>query len=243
MKKRIKMKQLILLILILTHVNIFAQTKDVKKDSVKKHDKYLPSGNESYSKKKYIEAEQDFRISQSNALSGSKSAYNLGNSIYKQKHFSEAKYSYGKAIEKMKSKPEKHKIYHNLGNVFMKEKAYDKAVEAYKNALRNNPKDEQTRYNYALAKELLDKNPPKNNDKDKNKDKQDQDKKEQDKDKQDKDKEKQDQKDQPKPQDGNTDKQRMQNLLDAVNNEEKNVQEKVKAREVKGKPTKNEKDW
>jgi tetratricopeptide (TPR) repeat protein len=231
------MKQLILLILILTQVNIFAQTKDVKKDSVKKHDKYLPSGNESYSKKKYIEAEQDFRISQSNALSGSKSAYNLGNSIYKQKHFSEAKYSYGKAIEKMKSKPEKHKIYHNLGNVFMKEKAYDKAVEAYKNALRNNPKDEQTRYNYALAKELLDKNPPKNNDKDK--DKKDKDK-EKDEDKKDENKK---DKDQPKPQDGNTDKQRMQNLLDAVNNEEKNVQEKVKAREVKGKPTKNEKDW
>ena len=41
--------------------------------------------------------------------------------------------------------------------VGMKQKDYAKAVEAYKNALRNNPEDEETRYNYALAKELLEK--------------------------------------------------------------------------------------
>ena len=31
-----------------------------------------------------------------------------------------------------------------MGNVFMKKKDYPKAVEAYKNALRNNPKDDET---------------------------------------------------------------------------------------------------
>jgi hypothetical protein len=34
------------------------------------------------------------------------------------------------------------------------------AVEAYKNALRNDPSDEETRYNYALKK-MLKENPPK----------------------------------------------------------------------------------
>lgn len=241
------MKNFVFTIIILSQLISFAQNKEIKKDTIKKYDQFLNKGNESFVQKKYTEAEQDFRISQSKDLSGAKSSYNLGNSIYKQKHFSEAKYSYGKAMEKVKTKVEKHKIYHNLGNVFMKEKAYDKAVEAYKSALRNNPKDEQTRYNYALAKEMLDKNPPEN--KDKNKDKQDQNKdqkdqkKDQNKDNQDQNKDKKDPKEQPKPENGNTDKQRMQNLLDAVNNEEKNVQEKVKAREVKGKPTKQEKDW
>ena len=51
----------------------------------------------------------------------------------------------------------KHQAFHNMGNVFMKQKDYAKAVETYKNALRNNPQDEETRYNYALAKELLEK--------------------------------------------------------------------------------------
>jgi hypothetical protein len=35
----------------------------------------------------------------------------------------------------------------------MKEKIIRKAVEAYKDALRNKPSDEETRYNYALAKD------------------------------------------------------------------------------------------
>ena len=39
----------------------------------------------------------------------------------------------------------------------MKKKEYENAVEAYKQALRNNPNDEETRYNLALAKELLKK--------------------------------------------------------------------------------------
>ena len=44
-----------------------------------------------------------------------------------------------------------------MGNFYMQKKEYEKAVEAYKNALRNNPADDETRYNYALAKELLEK--------------------------------------------------------------------------------------
>jgi len=61
-----------------------------------------------------------------------------------------------------------------MGNVFMKKKDYQKAVEAYKNALRNNPSDEETRYNFALAKELLDKEkPPQEQEQDDKKDQQD----------------------------------------------------------------------
>ncbi|HAV54019.1 MAG TPA: hypothetical protein DCX41_03680, partial [Aequorivita sp.] len=46
------------------------------------------------------------------------------------------------------------------GNTYMNEKKYTEAVEAYKNALRNNPNDDETRYNLALAKDMLEKNPP-----------------------------------------------------------------------------------
>ena len=41
----------------------------------------------------------------------------------------------------------------------------------------------------------------------------------------------------------NPDKQRMKNLLDAMNNEEKKIQDKVNKQKVKGTPTKTEKDW
>ena len=154
----------------------------------------------------------------------------------------------------------------------MQEKDYSNAVEAYKNALRNNPSDEETRYNYALAKEYLKNNPPKKDDKkddkkdkDKKDDKKDKDnkddKKDGDKDKKDdkgkdkddqkqdgkNDKDKKDDKKQdqgkPQPQPGGISKQRLESLLDAVNNEEKKVQDKVNLQKVKANPKKAEKDW
>ena len=143
----------------------------------------------------------------------------------------------------------------------MKEKNYSAAVEAYKNALRNNPTDEETRYNFALAKKMLKNNPPKKDDKKDKKDKKKNNKKDDKKDKKDDkkdDKKNDDKKDgdqknkndqknnqdgQPKPKPGGIQKERVQNLLDAVNNEEKKIQDKVNAKKVKGKPIQTEKDW
>lgn len=244
------MKNIFKIVFLLLFVGVFAQQKK---------DFALSDGNEQFAKKEYAEAEANYRVSKAINEKRATAPYNLGNAIYKQNQPSEAKFAYAKAIEVAKDKQQKHAAYYNLGNVFMKEKAYDKAVDAYKNALRNNPKDEQSRYNYALAKKMLKENPPKKDDnkkdkdknKDKNKDKKDdpkQDKKEDKpkdgddkKDKQDQPKDDQNQNPQPKP--GNVPKDRLQNLLDAVNNEEKKIQDKVNARKVKGKPVENQKDW
>lgn len=234
---------------------LFAQEKD----------KTLTKANEEYAQNKFVDAEANYRISHSKFSKRTVAPYNLGNAIYKQNQIAEAKYAYIKAIENIKSKTQKHKVFHNLGNTFMKEKNYSEAVEAYKNALRNNPSDEETRYNYALAKKMLKENPPKNDkNKDKKKDKKDDKKKDGgDKDKKDnqdkkedkgKDKEKPSDKagknndkpkedEKPKPLPGGISQQRLENLLDAVNNEEKKIQEKVNAKKVKGKPIQTEKDW
>lgn len=252
------MKNLILYSLFLFSVVIFAQDKD----------KNLPKGNEEFEAKNFTDAEAEYRISESKSPRNGISSYNLGNAIYKQNQISEAKYAYIKAIENAKSRTQKHQAFYNLGNVYMKEKDYSKAVEAYKNALRNNPEDEETRYNYALAKKMLKDNPPKQDDKKdkkkdnkddkKDKDKKDKDKKDDKKDGDDKDKkddkkpedkdkkedkgnEKPNEKPQPKP--GGIPKERLQNLLDAVNNEEKKIQDKVNAQKVKGKPVQADKDW
>jgi len=229
-------------------------------------DKTLPKANEEYAQKKFVDAEANFRISHSKFPKRIVAPYNLGNAIYKQNQIAEAKFAYATALTNTKSRAQKHKIFHNLGNVFMKEKNYTDAVEAYKNALRNKPADEETRYNYALAKKMLKENPPKGDknkdkNKDKDKDKKD-DKKDKDKDKKndksdkdkdkkddkgDKDKDKNDEKPKdegkPKPMPGGISKQRTENLLDAVNNEEKKIQDKVNAQKVKGKPVQTDKDW
>jgi tetratricopeptide (TPR) repeat protein len=227
-------------------------------------DKTLPKANEQYAEKNFVEAEANYRISRSKFPRRTVAPFNLGNAIYKQKQSAEAKYAYASALNLTKSRVQRHKVFHNLGNVFMNEKDYTNAVEAYKNALRNKPSDEETRYNYALAKQKLKENPPKDDkNKDKNKDK-DKDKKDDKKDgekdkkddKKDGDKDKkdnkgdQDKKDEkpkdegkPKPAPGGISQQRTENLLDAVNNEEKKIQDKVNAKKVKGKPVQTEKDW
>jgi len=252
------MKNLISPLLLLLSFVVNAQQKD----------RILPKANEEYAENNFVDAEANYRISDSKFPNKTIAPYNLGNAIYKQNQVAEAKFAYAKALKNAKTRPDKHQAYHNLGNVFMKEKDYTQAVEAYKNALRNDPADEETRYNYALAKKMLKENPPKDDnkksdkksDKDKDKDKKKDDKKQDgDKDKKDdKDKEKKDDKGdkdkdnkgpkpddkgEPKPAPGGISKQRLENLLDAVNKEEKKVQDKVNAQKVKGKPVKTEKDW
>ena len=250
------MKNYILYILLTLSFVVSAQEKD----------KTLPKANDEYAEKNFVEAEANYRISHSKFPKRTVAPFNLGNAIYKQNQVAEAKFAYSTALTNTKSRVQRHKVFHNLGNVFMKEKNYSAAVDAYKDALRNKPSDEETRYNYALAKKMLKDNPPPKDDKnkDKNKDKKDdkkdgeKDKKDQDKkdDKKDGDKDKKDNKGdkdkkdekpgeqgKPKPIPGGISKQRTENLLDAVNNEEKKIQDKVNAQKVKGKPVQTEKDW
>ena len=80
-----------------------------------------------------------------------------------------------------------------MGVILQSSKQFPQCIEAYKQALRNNPKDDETRYNLALAQKQLkdqqqqqqnqdqnqeEKQEQKQDDKQQNKDQQDQDKKE-----------------------------------------------------------------
>ncbi|MBP6557942.1 MAG: BatC protein [Flavobacterium sp.] len=244
------MKNIILYSLILISFLAKAQKKE--------NDNNLPKGNEAFLEKKFADAEAEYRISESKNPKKSIAPYNLGNAIYRQNHNNEAKYHYAKALKNAKSRTEKHLSFHNIGNTLMKDKDYSGAVQAYENALRNNPADEQTRYNYALAKKMLEDNPPKKDDdksKDKKKQKEDEKKKKDNQEDKNKDQEKKGQNDKdkkdskdknqgkPQPQPGGMGKQRLENLLDAVNNEEKKVQDKVNKQKVQANPKKTEKDW
>jgi tetratricopeptide (TPR) repeat protein len=245
MKEKIKI--LVFLLFSLTWMQPHAQEKD----------RFLPKANEEFENKQYVDAEANYRISDSKFPKKGMASYNLGNTIYTINHPAEAGLAYSKAIAESKTYTQKHKAYHNLGNACMKLKDYTNAVAAYKNALINNPADEQTRYNYALAKKMLKENPPPKDDK-KDKDKKDKEKKEDQKkdENKDGDKEKKDEnkegdkpkedkpkEGQPKPNPGGISKERLQNLLDAVNNEEKKVQDKVNKNKVKGKAQRTDKDW
>jgi len=238
---------------------------------------HIYEGNKEADLEKYSEAEIKYRKALSISPEETKALYNLGNTHFNDKNFDEASQRFFQTQKFSKDRSEKHMAFHNMGNVFMKKKDYAKAVESYKNALRNNPKDEETRYNYALAKELLEKENQKNENKDNNEDKQNKknkdksDKKEDknkndDKKDEDGEKKKDDQKNNNNDQEKNSKKnkddpskknneknknrkpgqlspEQIKSILEAMNNQEKNVQKKINAKKVKGSPVKNVKDW
>jgi len=205
--------------------------------------------------------------------------YNLGTAYYNKDMNATAMNRFKQATAVADTKTNKHKSFHNLGNTYMNEKKYQEAVESYKNALRNNPKDDETRYNLALAKELLEdqeKNGGGDDNKDDKEDQKDKEKEEEnennkkdgedgdEKDEKDKGEEEEDKKegednedkgkpDEPKeekennqpppPVPGKLSPQQIKNLLEAMNNEEKKVQDKINAKKQKGAKIKTEKDW
>ena len=218
-------------------------------------------GNIEFAENNLVEAESLYRKSISKDSLNLKAVYNMGNSFYKNELKDEAINQYRSSIKKTIDKDLLHKSFHNLGNVFMQNEDYQNAVDSFKKALLNKPSDDETRYNYVLAKELL-KNQQKNNKKDDKDKKNDKDKKQDKEKKNDKDKkdDKKDDKKEEEKKDNKSEKkndnkennnpkpnkispEQLKNLLKAMDNEEKKVQNKVNKNKVKGSPIKNKKDW
>jgi len=224
----------------------------------------IRQGNKNYEKGKYGDAEQNYLNSLQKNKDSYKGAFNLGDAYYKQGKYKEAINQFEQLATKKVSKDTIAKAYHNLGNSYIenyksqpkmiandsanadKEKMLTDGIEAYKKALKNNPNDEDTRYNLAYANQLLKQQQKQNQQNKKNKD-QKKDKKDQEKDnKEDKDKDKNKQDNKDKKQDKNQQqlsKEDAKRMLDASNNEEKNTQEKLKKERVAGKKGDIEKDW
>lgn len=117
--------------------------------------KWIAEGNTYYLQKEYEKARVEYSKVLATTPSSYKANFNLGNSYFELKNYKNAESHFQKASESAANNIEKANAFHNLGNSLMQQKAYKKAIEAYKNSLRNNPKDNQTRYNFALAKKLL----------------------------------------------------------------------------------------
>ena len=284
------MKNTLYILLIFNSFLLPAQEKEKEKAATASNN-YTYEANKELTENNFVEAEANYRKAISKNAENAKAKYNLGNAYYKENNLSEAFLRYKQAGEIALTKEQKHEAYHNMGNVFMKNKEYQKAVDSYKEALRNNPFDEETRYNLALAKEMLKKQQDEQKQNDQNKDDKDKDKDQDNKDQQDQNKDKDDKGENKKDDEGDDKKeenkdqgdnkeddkkdekgdekedkkkdagdekqdenaqqprpnqmspQQVKNMLKAIEDEEKKVQEKVNAQKVKGSKVNTEKDW
>ena len=258
--------------------------------------KMTRNGNTNYETGNFIDAEINYKKALEKNSDLLEAQFNLGDALVKQERFDEALEAFEKVSASTENQNLKSDALHNKGNVLLSQQDLEGAIESYKDALRINPKDHETRYNYAYVKKLLDEQQQQQNqDQQQNEDNQEENK-EEDKDQNDssndqedqnnegsenKDQEnseneddKQDQQDeggnnndeteqdqqdkeqtdgedsneenkgeQPKPQENKLSPEEAQRLLEALNQQEEKVQDKMKKHKLKGAKVKIEKDW
>jgi tetratricopeptide (TPR) repeat protein len=119
--------------------------------------KHIRQGNSLYEEEKFTEAEIEYRKSLEVDRQSPEGIFNLGNSLFKQEKPKEAIEQYQQITGTEKDSMRLSAAWHNIGNSFMQAQDFGKAIEAYKQALIHNYKDDQTRYNLAMAQAMLKK--------------------------------------------------------------------------------------
>lgn len=225
-----------------------------------------------YTQGLYNEAEEAYRksLDKDPVMKG---YFNLGNSLYQQQRFEEAREQYDKAIARTDKPEVLNKAYYNKGNSYFGEQKLKESIDSYKQALRYDPNDKEAMQNLLLTKQLLrqqqeqqqeqQQNQKQEDQKDQQKqDQQDQQKqdqgeenqeKEQEENEQSKEEQEQDQQKQDQSQMGqdstlldslkqmNVTREELMKLLKAIEDEDKQIQQKLRRGSVKSK--KSEKDW
>lgn len=246
---------LFILLLISFTLNISAQKK-VRSE--------IRSGNKAYKEQRYETAESHYQTAISENASSKEASYNLANTYYKQQRWDDALKEYQHYLTLENESPEKmSSAWSNMGNVFLKKKAGEKgqaqptqqqgqqqqadnlqmSMEAYKNALRLNPADDETRYNLAVVQKMIQdqQGDGGGGGQDKNEDKKE--------DKKDEQKEEQQKQEQQEQQQNQMSQQNIEQILQAIEQDERDTQERVQKSKAEERKQKNQdnrrqnKDW
>ncbi|RKV84197.1 MAG: tetratricopeptide repeat protein [Bacteroidetes bacterium] len=205
--------------------------------SAQKEARNVKEGNKQYVAQKFTEAQKFYEQGIADNSDSYSANFNLGNSLFRQKKYKEALEQYQKAATLTKEKKEIASAFHNVGNALMEEKNYEKSVEAYKNSLKANPKDDDTRYNLAVAQYLMKKQQEQQKQQQQQQ-KQEQQKQEQQKQEQQQEQQKQEQKQQQQPK---MQQEQIEQILKALEQDERDVQERRKIQ--MGQRSKTDKEW
>ena len=213
----------ILILLCLLPCGCFAQSE---RSSVR-------AGNRDFRKEAFDEAEINYKkalVADSLSVAAD---YNLGNTFFRMENYGEADRYFAKAVDSLEGTSHGADIYHNMGNSLLKQQNYQGAIEAYKNSLRRNPGDMQTKSNLAYAQKMLQNQ----------QDNQDQNQNQNQNQNQDQDQDQNQNQDQ-QPQEGRMTPQQAQQLLKAVQAEDRKTQDKVnKEKAAALKSRQKEKNW
>lgn len=155
---------------------VFASSVDAQQPKSQHHSdaaqpakarKEVRHGNREYRTKHYDRAEVNYRRAAHDDSTSFRAHYNLGNALYRQKKYDQAAKSYSRALQSSKmSAKDSSRIFHNRGNSNLKAglqqdsradgmQQFQQAVNDYQEALKRDPKNDNTRYNLSYAQKML----------------------------------------------------------------------------------------
>ena len=181
-------------------------------------------GNELYRKQQFDKAAQAYQEALSHNPKNGIANFNTGNAAFRQNKLDDALNAYDNTLNNTNDKTLQQQAYYNKGVTYSKQQQLEESIDAWKRALTLKPDDKETRENLEKALRELRK-------------KQEEEKKKNEKNKK---KEQEKQKQQPKQQ--KLSQQRVEQLLKALQQKEKEVNDKLNQNKVAS-PSKPEKDW
>ncbi len=177
----------------------------------------INKGNEAYRAQQYQKAAQAYKEALEKTPDNVTASFNLGNALFKEKKFEEAAKIFEDAIKQTEDKKMQSELYYNNGVSFTQQKKLDESIASYKQSLRINPSDTLARENLQRAL----------NEKKQQQQKQDQ--------------QKQEKENKPQPKRNKLNQQQVQQLLKALEEQEKKLQDKTMKKQQSS--TQPEKDW
>lgn len=220
-------------ILVLVAVTAFAQQER----------KFIRKGNKLFEKEDYQQSEIQYRKAIDKDKNSYSGLFNIGDALYKQEKYEDATKQFSDLAEKQMSKEDKSKLNYNIGNSLLKNQKLQESIEAYKEALRNNPNDMDAKHNLVYAQRMMQQQQQQQQQDQQNKDDQNQDQNKdqpQQQPKQDQQNQDQQQQQQQQPKISKEDAER---LLQALANDEKKTQEKLKDEKAKAAKVRVVKEW
>lgn len=111
--------------------------------------------NEAYEKGDYAGAEKAYLEALKETPDDARLYFNLGNALAQQGKFDEAVSAFEKFKDMSDNPEDRSKADYNIGNIFGNQEKWDRAAEQFRQSLRQNPTDNEAKYNYELANRLL----------------------------------------------------------------------------------------
>ncbi|MCH8495539.1 MAG: tetratricopeptide repeat protein [Balneolales bacterium] len=107
--------------------------------------------NEAFQRGDFPAAEAAYREAIAQNPDDARLHFNLGNALAEQQKFDEAIQAYERFRSMTNNPSERALADYNIGNMYGMQQKWDKAADQFRNALRQNPTDEEAKFNFEYA--------------------------------------------------------------------------------------------